>query len=63
LVGATTCSVVLDEPVDRQLIDFFRHLDQDGYLQPASKVQALPRTDLVSNRADCSELVEALCAA
>jgi succinoglycan biosynthesis protein ExoL len=55
--------VVLDEPVERQLIDFFRRLDQDGYLQLASKVQALPRTDLVSNRADCRELVEALCAA
>ena len=55
--------VVLDEPIERQLIDFFRHLDQDGYLQLASKVQSLPRTDLVSNRADCRELVEGLCAA
>jgi succinoglycan biosynthesis protein ExoL len=55
--------VVLDEPLERQLIDFFRRLNHDGYLQLASKVQALPRTDLVSNRADCRELVEALCAA
>ena len=37
-------------------------LDQNRYLKLVSAVEALPRTDLVSDRDDCRELVEALCA-
>jgi hypothetical protein len=55
--------VVLDEPLERQLSDFFRRLDRDSYAKLAGRMEALPRTDLVSNRSDCRELVEALCAA
>jgi succinoglycan biosynthesis protein ExoL len=55
--------VVLDEPLERQLIDFFRHLDNETYSKLAGQVEALPRTDLVSDQADCRALVEALQAA
>jgi succinoglycan biosynthesis protein ExoL len=55
--------VVLDEPLERQLIDFFHYLDNDTYSKLAGQVEALPRTDLVSDQADCRALVEALCAA
>jgi succinoglycan biosynthesis protein ExoL len=55
--------VILDEPVEQQLVDFFRYLDNKTYSKLADKVEALPRTDLVSGQADCCALVEALCAA
>ena len=55
--------VILDEPVEQQLIDFFRYLDNKTYSKLADQVEALPRTDLVSGQADCCALVEALCAA
>jgi succinoglycan biosynthesis protein ExoL len=55
--------VVLDEPLEQQLINFFRHLDNETYSKLAGQVEALPRTDLVSDQADCRALVEALHAA
>jgi len=55
--------VILDEPVEQQLIDFFRYLDNKTYSKLAGQVEALPRADLVSGQADCCALVEALCAA
>ncbi len=55
--------VILNEPLERQLVDFFRYLDNETYSKLAGQVQALPRTDLVSDQADCCALVEALCAA
>ena len=55
--------VILDEPVEQQLIDFFRYLNNKTYSKLADQVEALPRTDLVSGQADCCALVEALCAA
>jgi succinoglycan biosynthesis protein ExoL len=55
--------VVLNEPLEQQLIDFFRYLDNKTYSKLASQVEALPRTDLVNDQADCCALVEALCTA
>jgi hypothetical protein len=55
--------VVLNEPLEQQLIDFFRYLDNKTYSKLASQVEALPRTDLVNDQADCRALVEALCTA
>ena len=55
--------VVLDEPLEQRLIDFFRYLDNETYSKLAGQVEALPRTDLVSDQADCCALVEALRAA
>ena len=53
--------VVLDEPLEQQLVHFFRRLDRDGYATLVHGIEALPRTDLVSDQSDCRELVEALC--
>jgi succinoglycan biosynthesis protein ExoL len=53
--------VVLDEPLEQQLVEFFRRLDRDGYATLAQGTEALPHTDLVSGQSDCRELVEALC--
>jgi hypothetical protein len=52
--------VILGEPLEQQLVDFFRRLDQIGYARLARGIEALPRTDLVSDRSDCRELVESL---
>jgi succinoglycan biosynthesis protein ExoL len=51
--------VVLDEPLEQHLIEFFHYLDNETYLKLAGQVEALPRTDLVSDQADCCALVEA----
>ena len=53
--------VILDEPLEQQLVDFFRRLDRIGYARLARGIEALPRTDLVSGQSDCRQLVEALC--
>jgi succinoglycan biosynthesis protein ExoL len=53
--------VLLDEPIERQLTDFFGRLDRDKFKTLANRVGALPRKDLVSDRSDCRELVETLC--
>jgi hypothetical protein len=53
--------VVLDEPIERELVDFFRRLDRDSYAILAQRVEALPRPALISNKSDCRELVDALC--
>jgi hypothetical protein len=53
--------VVLDGPPEQQLAAFFSRLDSRRYVQLASRVAALPRTDLVSDQSDCRELVKALC--
>src|SRR5262249_29775160 len=56
-----SAGVVLDEPLEQRLVDFFRRLDRNSYAILAHEVEALPRTDLVSDQSDCRELVEALC--
>jgi succinoglycan biosynthesis protein ExoL len=53
--------VVIEEPLERKLIDFFRQLTDYGYAKLASQVRGLPRRDLAFDRSDCHDLVEALC--
>jgi hypothetical protein len=53
--------VVLNEPLEEQLRGFFTSLDQDIYAKLAGAIGALPRTDLVSARTDCRDLLNALC--
>jgi succinoglycan biosynthesis protein ExoL len=53
--------VILDEPLEQKLVDFFRRLDQVSYARLARGIEALPRADLVSGQSDCRELVETLC--
>src|SRR5262245_46657929 len=53
--------VVLDEPLEPKLTDFFRRLDHGSYFKLVQTVEALPRSELVSSRSECRELVEALC--
>jgi hypothetical protein len=53
--------VVLDEPLEPKLTDFFRRLDHERYFKLVQTVEALPRSELVSSRSECRELVEALC--
>jgi succinoglycan biosynthesis protein ExoL len=52
--------VVLKEPLQEELIDFFRGLNQNGYETLRRAMDTLPRADLISNREDCRELVEIL---
>jgi succinoglycan biosynthesis protein ExoL len=53
--------VVLREPLLHQLVDFFRRLDSGAYLGLTRAVRALPRSTFVSGRAECRDLVDALC--
>jgi succinoglycan biosynthesis protein ExoL len=53
--------VVLDEPVEQRLATFFGSLDTNAYSRLAAEVAALPRAHLVDERADCRELVSAIC--
>jgi succinoglycan biosynthesis protein ExoL len=55
--------VVLGDPIERQLANFFSRLDRDGYAKLAAEMRTLPRADLFSDYSDCRDLVEALCAA
>jgi succinoglycan biosynthesis protein ExoL len=53
--------VALQEPIEDELIDFFRRLNQDSYQTLRRAVDSLPRSILITGRNDCRELVEALC--
>jgi hypothetical protein len=55
--------VILDEPIEQQLINFFQYLNNETYSKLAGQVEALPRTELVCDQIDCRALVEALRAA
>jgi succinoglycan biosynthesis protein ExoL len=52
--------VVLDEPLEQQLLAFFRQLGPVKFSALARRVDALPRGDLLATRSDCRALVEAL---
>jgi succinoglycan biosynthesis protein ExoL len=56
-----SAGVVLSEPLQEQLVDFFTSLDQCAYEKLAQAVTSLPRAALVSDRADCRDLVQSLC--
>lgn len=53
--------VVLNEPMQQSLADFFASLDNDGYDKLVRDVQSVPRARFVSDRADCQDLVQSLC--
>jgi succinoglycan biosynthesis protein ExoL len=53
--------IVLDEPLKERLVKFFQTLNQRAYEKLAQAVDTVPRVELVSDRADCSDLVQALC--
>jgi glycosyltransferase involved in cell wall biosynthesis len=53
--------VVLDEPLDARLADFFASLDGTVFSRLAGEIASLPRARLVDERADCRELVRAIC--
>jgi hypothetical protein len=53
--------VVLDEPLEPKLTDFFQRLDHESYFKLVQTVEALPPSEVVSSRSDCRELVETLC--
>jgi succinoglycan biosynthesis protein ExoL len=53
--------VVLKEPIEEKLIEYFKSLDQGRYEKLARAIDALPRGALISRRTDCRELVEVLC--
>ena len=52
--------VILEEPLKQQLVDFFLQLNPINYTKLVKGMEALPRQDLVIDRADCRQLVEAL---
>jgi succinoglycan biosynthesis protein ExoL len=54
--------VVLQEPLERHLMDFFQHLDLDTFSDLANRVSSLPREDLEVAPSECCALVDALCA-
>jgi succinoglycan biosynthesis protein ExoL len=61
-----SAGVLFGEPFESQifesqLVEFFRGLDRDRFRALAHGVEALPRKDLVIDRAECRDLVEALC--
>jgi hypothetical protein len=53
--------VVLHEPLEENLVEFFYSLDPSTYSRFASEVAALPRRHLVDGPAECRELVRAIC--
>jgi succinoglycan biosynthesis protein ExoL len=53
--------IVLHEPLQDRLIKFFQNLDQVDYERLVRAVDTLLRVYQVSDRADCCELVQALC--
>ena len=52
--------VILDEPIEQNLIEFFRTLSHARYVDLVDRIAAVPRKDLVIDRADCQALVEEL---
>ena len=52
--------VMLDEPIEQRLMEFFGKLNQSGFAELATRIARLPRHDLVIDGAGCRALVEAL---
>jgi succinoglycan biosynthesis protein ExoL len=50
--------VVCDEPIERHLLAFFQNLDNAQYRDLATRVDGLPRGDLVFTAADSRDLVQ-----
>jgi succinoglycan biosynthesis protein ExoL len=52
--------VILDEPVEQSLTEFFGRLNHASYAELVTRVAAVPRNDLVIDQANCQALVEEL---
>jgi succinoglycan biosynthesis protein ExoL len=52
--------VVISEPLEEQLIAFFQNLNQGSYARLVEPVDTIPRAKLVTGRAECIDLVNAL---
>jgi hypothetical protein len=52
--------VILGEPMEQNLIEFFRTLSHAAYVDFVNRIAAVPRKDLVIDRTDCQALVEEL---
>jgi succinoglycan biosynthesis protein ExoL len=52
--------VILDEPIEQRLMEFFGKLKQSGFAELVTRIAGLPRHDLVIDGAGCRALVEAL---
>jgi succinoglycan biosynthesis protein ExoL len=52
--------VLLGEPIDQGLLDFFRGLDGKTYSRFAGVIDSLPRSLLADRRSDCQALVKSL---
>jgi succinoglycan biosynthesis protein ExoL len=53
--------VVLNEPLQQDLLDFFQRLDSTAYIALARTVRELPRETLICGQTECRDLVEAIC--
>jgi hypothetical protein len=52
--------VILDEPLEQSLMEFFGSLSQTSYAELVNRVAAVPRNDLVFDQANCEALVDEL---
>jgi succinoglycan biosynthesis protein ExoL len=52
--------VILDEPIEQNLVQLFGRLTNTSYAELANRVAALPRKDLVIDQVNCRALVEEL---
>jgi succinoglycan biosynthesis protein ExoL len=59
-LAARGAGVVLREPAEQALADFFRRLDANIYARLADAIETLTRTDLISDRPECVALVDAM---
>ena len=52
--------LILGEPMERNLTEFFGKLSHTDYAELVNRVAAVPRDDLVIKRANCQAFVEEL---
>jgi succinoglycan biosynthesis protein ExoL len=52
--------VILNEPIEQQLLNFFSKLDQSSYIALADQVNALAPSEIMVDRDGCESLVQAL---
>jgi hypothetical protein len=52
--------VILGEPIEQNLIEFFRTLSDAAYVELVARIAAVSRKDLVIDQGDCQALVEEL---
>jgi hypothetical protein len=53
--------IVLEEPLEQNILAALTGLSMDRYVELAAKVHALPHTEVVADETDCRNLVRAVC--